>query len=51
MMRMVILGALLWAGAVQAETSVKTLTSPGGLSAWVLEQPAIPLTAFSIMSS
>ena len=51
MMRMVILGALLWAGAVQAETSVKTLTSPGGLSAWVLEEPAIPLTALNIMFS
>ena len=49
MMRMVILGALLWAGAVQAETSVKTLTSPGGLSAWVLEEPAIPFTALNIM--
>ena len=51
MMRMVILGALLWAGAVQAETSVKTLTSPGGLSAWVLEEPAIPFTALNIMFS
>ncbi|MBL6638865.1 MAG: insulinase family protein [Planktomarina sp.] len=50
-MRMVILGALLWAGAVQAETSVKTLTSPGGLSAWVLEEPAIPFTALNIMFS
>jgi len=51
MMRMVVLGALLWAGAVQAETSVKTLTSPGGLSAWVLEEPAIPFTALNIMFS
>ena len=51
MMRMVILGAMLWAGAVQAETSVKTLTSPGGLSAWVLEEPAIPFTALNIMFS
>ena len=51
MMRMVILGALLWAGAVQAETSAKTLTSPGGLSAWVLEEPAIPFTALNIMFS
>ena len=45
MMRIFILGALLWAGAVQADVSVKTVTSPGGLSAWVLEEPAIPFTA------
>ena len=51
MMRIFILGALLWAGAVQADVSVKTVTSPGGLSAWVLEEPAIPFTALNIMFS
>ena len=51
MMRILILGALLWAGAVQADVSVKTVTSPGGLSAWVLEEPAIPFTALNIMFS
>ena len=44
MMRIFTLGALLWAGAVQADISVKTITSPGGLSAWVLEEPAIPVS-------
>ena len=51
MMRIFTLGALLWAGAVQADISVKTITSPGGLSAWVLEEPAIPFTALNIMFS
>ena len=51
MMRIFTLGALLWAGAAQADISVKTITSPGGLSAWVLEEPAIPFTALNIMFS
>ena len=51
MMRILALGALLWAGAVQADIPVKTVTSPGGLSAWVLEEPAIPFTALNIMFS
>ena len=51
MMHIFTLGALLWAGAVQADISVKTITSPGGLSAWVLEEPAIPFTALNIMFS
>ena len=51
MMRTFTLGALLWAGAVQADISVKAITSPGGLSAWVLEEPAIPFTALNIMFS
>ena len=51
MMRIFALGALLWAGTVQADVAVKTITSPGGLSAWVLEEPAIPFTALNLMFS
>ena len=51
MMRILAIGAPLWAGAVQADISVKTVTSPGGLSAWVLEEPAIPFTALNLMFS
>ena len=51
MMRIFALGALLWAGTVQADVAVKSITSPGGLSAWVLEEPAIPFTALNLMFS
>ena len=51
MMRIFALGALLWAGTVQANVAVKSITSPGGLSAWVLEEPAIPFTALNLMFS
>ena len=51
MMRIFALGALLWAGTVQADVAVKSITSPGGLSAWVLEEPAIPFTTLNLMFS
>ena len=51
MMRIFALGALLWASTVQADVAVKSITSPGGLSAWVLEEPAIPFTALNLMFS
>ena len=44
------LAALLLAVAVpaRAEIDIQTVTSPGGISAWLVQEPAIPFTALEI---
>jgi zinc protease len=36
------------AQSAQAAIEIKTITSPGGINAWVLEEPSIPFTALEI---
>lgn len=38
----------LVAGAAQAEIAIKQITSPGGINAWVVEEPSIPFLAVEI---
>lgn len=40
--------ATLWAGIAQAAIDIKTVTSPGGIDAWVVEEPSIPFVALEI---
>ncbi|MGB1234299.1 MAG: M16 family metallopeptidase [Planktomarina sp.] len=35
--------------SVQAEVSIQQVTSPGGIKAWLIEEPSIPFTAMEIM--
>ena len=51
MMRILIALFILSAGLVQAEVKIKTLTSPGGIAAWLVDEPTIPFTALEIMFS
>ena len=51
MIRILSTFVILWAGAAQAEVQIKTPTSPGGIAAWVVEEPSIPFTALEIMFS
>ena len=51
MIRILAVLAILWTGSVQAEVKIKTLISPGGIAAWVVEEPSIPFTALEIMFS
>ena len=51
MIRILAALAILWTGSVQAEVKIKTLISPGGIAAWVVEEPSIPFTALEIMFS
>lgn len=39
---------VVWAGVAQAAIDIKTVTSPGGIDAWVVEEPAIPFVALEI---
>ncbi len=50
MMQMFKLAALLVAFALpaRAEIAIQTITSPGGISAWLVEDPGIPFTALEI---
>lgn len=49
MMRFVI-GAVaaLWAATAQAEIAIQEVTSPGGVEAWLVEDPSIPFVALEI---
>ena len=40
--------AVVWAGVAQAAIDIKTVTSDGGIDAWVVEEPAIPFVALEI---
>ncbi len=40
--------AIVWAAAAQAAIDIKTVTSPGGIDAWVVEEPSIPFVALEI---
>ncbi|MEL6571766.1 MAG: pitrilysin family protein [Pseudomonadota bacterium] len=40
--------AVIWAGVAQAAIDIKTVTSPGGIDAWVVEEPSIPFVALEI---
>jgi len=51
MIRILIVLVFLWSGSAQAEVKIKTLTSLGGISAWLVEEPTIPFTALEIMFS
>jgi zinc protease len=51
MIRILIVLVVLCSGPVQAEVKIKTLTSPGGIAAWLVEEPTIPFTALEIMFS
>ena len=51
MIRILIALFILSAGLVQAEVKIKTLTSPGGIAAWLVDEPTIPFTALEIMFS
>lgn len=42
------IGLLLSASIAQAEVNIKTITSPGGINAWVVEEPSIPFVALEI---
>ena len=44
MIRILSTFVILWAGAAQAEVQIKTPTSPGGIAAWVVEEPSIPVS-------
>ena len=49
MMRFVVTAAaIVWAGIAQAAIDIKTVTSPGGIEAWVVEEPSIPFVALEI---
>ncbi|MGG7567649.1 M16 family metallopeptidase [Rhodovulum sp. DZ06] len=43
------LGAALLAPAAQAETEVQVITSPGGITAWLVEEHAIPMVAMEFI--
>ena len=51
MIRILVALFILSAGLVQAEVKIKTLTSPGGIAAWLVDEPTIPFTALEIMFS
>jgi zinc protease len=38
----------LWAGSAQAAVEIMEVTSPGGIEAWLVEEPSIPFTAIDI---
>ena len=40
--------ALLWALPARAEIKIQEVTSPGGIKAWLVEEPSIPFTALEI---
>ena len=41
--------AALVAAPASAETEVQVITSPGGIEAWLVEEPSIPMVAFEII--
>ena len=41
--------ALLWALPARAEIKIQEVTSPGGIKAWLVEEPSIPFTALDIL--
>ena len=51
MIRILMVLVVLYSGPVQAEVKIKTLTSPSGIAAWLVEEPTIPFTALEIMFS
>ncbi|MEL6640025.1 MAG: pitrilysin family protein [Pseudomonadota bacterium] len=40
--------AFVWAGVAQAAIDIKTISSDGGIDAWVVEEPSIPFVALEI---
>lgn len=50
MMRMIsgVLALLFLALPLHAEIAIREVTSPGGISAWLVEEPSIPFTALEI---
>jgi zinc protease len=45
---MVLILALVFAGSAMAEVKIKQVTSPGGLTAWLVEDHSIPFTALEL---
>ncbi len=45
---MILILALVFAGPAMAEVKIKEVTSPGGLTAWLVEDHSIPFTALEI---
>ncbi len=49
MLRFVLTAVFTFAASIAvAEVDIKAITSPGGINAWVVEEPAIPFTALEI---
>jgi zinc protease len=43
-----LMAGLVWAGAAQAAVEIQTVTSPGGIKAWLVESHDIPFTSLHI---
>lgn len=49
MLRLILIATFsLVGGVATAAIDIKTITSPGGINAWVVEEPSIPFTALEI---
>ena len=49
MIRFVLAAAIaVWGGAAKAESAIQEVTSPGGITAWLVEEPSIPFVAIEI---
>ena len=44
----ILIALCLFATTAQADTDIKQITSPGGIDAWVVEEPSIPFIAVEI---
>ncbi|MGB0797706.1 MAG: M16 family metallopeptidase [Planktomarina sp.] len=40
---------IFWAAAAHAQAEIRQVKSPGGIKAWLVEEPSIPFTALEIM--
>jgi zinc protease len=43
-----IMAPLMWAGDAKAEINIQEVTSPGGIKAWLVEEPSIPFMALEL---
>ena len=48
MIRFVFVICALWASAAAAEIEIQEVTSPGGINAWLVEAPEIPMVALEV---
>jgi zinc protease len=43
-----IMAPLMWVNAAKAEINIQEVTSPGGIKAWLVEEPSIPFMALEL---